>query len=201
MPTRIQIASSMSTPPSGATLLKTGQITSYRTGDDGDIEPGRAVDFTTLSGNNPFGNTNRFTDTSGGITYANDIVIDWSTYDGTSVLGYRRTASPSGVSWDDAIDGALAVSIGSFTTGWRLPNVKEMQNIMNFERAFTSGAFNYFPFNLAETYLWTSNTLNGSSINKFYIFNFGFGVNFQSSGSIVKYIACRTFTVSGTTLS
>ena len=48
--------------PVGATLMKTGQTTSYRTGDDGDIEAGRATDFFTLSTNNPFGNTNRFTD-------------------------------------------------------------------------------------------------------------------------------------------
>ena len=48
--------------PAGATLMKTGQTTSYRTGDDGDLEAGRATDFFTLASNNPFGNTNRFTD-------------------------------------------------------------------------------------------------------------------------------------------
>jgi len=186
--------------PIGATLLKTGQITSYRTGDDGDIEAGRAVDFTTLSENNPFGNTKRFTDTLGGIIYADDIVIDWSTYDGSTVLGYRRT-SAAAVTWNNAIDGALAVSIGLFTTGWRLPNVNEMQNIMNFQRSFTSGAFNYFPFNNADTLFWTSNTLNGSSSNKFYVFNFGFGINFQDQANTLKYIPVRTFTVSETTLS
>jgi len=40
--------------PVGATLGKTGQSVSYRTGDDGDIEAGRAVSFTVLSVNNPF---------------------------------------------------------------------------------------------------------------------------------------------------
>jgi hypothetical protein len=76
--------------PVGATLMKTGQTTSYRTGDDGDLEEGRATDFFTLATNNPFGNTNRFTDELGGSTYTNNIVIDWSTYDniGGTVLGY-----------------------------------------------------------------------------------------------------------------
>ena len=74
--------------PVGATLMKTGQTTSYRTGDDGDIEAGRATSFSVLSANNPFGNTNRFTDELGGTTYANNIVIDWSTYNGTTVLGW-----------------------------------------------------------------------------------------------------------------
>ena len=46
----------------GAKVLKTNQTVSYRTGDDGDLQKGREVDFYTLSANNPFGNTNRFTD-------------------------------------------------------------------------------------------------------------------------------------------
>ena len=50
---------------------------------NGDLEAGRATDFFTLATNNPFGNTNRFTDELGGSTYANNIVIDWSTYDVT----------------------------------------------------------------------------------------------------------------------
>jgi hypothetical protein len=186
--------------PVGATLGKTGQSVSYRTGDDGDIEAGRAVSFTVLSVNNPFGNSNRFTDELGGQTYANNIVIDWSTYDGATVLGYRRT-SAAAVTWNNAIDGALAVSIGSFTTGWRLPNVKEMQNIMNYSISFTSGAFNYSPFNNADTLLWTSNTLAGASTFKFYIFNYGYCINIQDQANTLKYIPVRTFTVSGTTLS
>jgi hypothetical protein len=67
--------------PVGATLMKTGQTTSYRTGDDGDIEAGRAASFLTLGTNNPFGNTNRFTDELGGSTYTNKIAIDWCCYD------------------------------------------------------------------------------------------------------------------------
>ena len=92
----------------GATIMKTGQTVSYRTGDDGDIEAGRATDFLTLASNNPFGNTNRFTDELGGQTYTNNIVIDWSTYNGTDVLGYSRVNQQA--TWDDAIDNCLAYS-------------------------------------------------------------------------------------------
>ena len=187
--------------PVGATLLKTNQQTSYRTGDDGDIEAGRSVDFFTLSANNPFNNTNRFTDEAGNQDYLLGIVIDWSTYDGTTVLGYRRTSSGTAVTWNNAIDGALSVSISPFTSGWRLPNVNEMQNIMNFNQSFVNGAFNYSPFSNSDTLLWTSNTLNGSSSNKFYVFNFGFGINFQDQANTLKFIPVRNFTVTGTTLS
>ena len=90
---------------STAQLMKTGQTTSYRTGDDGDIEAGRLTSFTTLAENNPFGNTNRFTDELGGTTYTKNIVIDWSTYNGTNVLGYYRIATVV-ADWNAAIDAA-----------------------------------------------------------------------------------------------
>ena len=186
---------------STAKLMKTGQTTSYRTGDDGDFEAGRATSFTVLAENNPFGNTNRFTDELGGQTYTNNIVIDWSTYDGSSVLGWRRTSSGSAVTWANAIDGALAVSIGSFTTGWRLPNVVEYVSLMNYGVPFTSGAFNYSPINNADGSFWTSNTLASGGTNRFYVFQFGYGISIQDQSNTLKYMPCRTFTVTGTTLS
>ena len=112
--------------PVGATLMKTGQTTSYRTGDDGDLEAGREVSFTVLSSNNPFSNTNRFTDELGGQTYTNNIVIDWSTYDGSTVLGISRLAIATGQTWNNAVDNSLSYSVGTFTSGWRLINMKEI---------------------------------------------------------------------------
>jgi hypothetical protein len=189
--------------PVGATLMRTGQTTSYRTGDDGDLQAGRAVDFFTLASNNPFGNTNRFTDELGGQTYTNNIVIDWSTYDGATVLGYRRTNNGSDIAWNQAIDGALLVSIGSFTSGWRLPNRKELDNIVNIQTVSPHRALNYAPFNLnGSNYYWSSSTQTGSS-NRYTLFNDN--CNIQAFGSFnsstFRYIPCRTFTVTGTTLT
>jgi hypothetical protein len=184
---------------STATLLKTGQSVSYRTGDDGDIEAGRAANFTTLAENNPFGNTNRFTDELGGQTYTNDIVIDWSTYNGTNVLGYRRTLSGSAVIWNDAIDGAASVSIGSFTTGWRLPNLNELSNLTAFGIA---NPFNYSPINIATgNQLWSSTTIHAFTNQAYYCDTFIGAILNNIKGTTYKYIACRTFTVTGTTLS
>lgn len=184
---------------STAKLMKTGQTTSYRTGDDGDIEAGRNTSFTVLAENNPFGNTNRFTDELGTQTYTKNIVIDWSTYDGSTVLGYRRTRSAS-VTWNNAIDGALLVSIAPYTTGWRVPNFMELQSILNFGTA--SGLrLNYAPFNISTGYnqgFWTSTSSDNS-----------YAYVLQTQGYIIidlkvysyTYIPCRTFTVTGTTLS
>jgi hypothetical protein len=193
----IEVPSGGGGAPVGATLMKTGQTTSYRTGDDGNLQAGRATDFFTLASNNPFGNTNRFTDTLGGSTYTNNIVIDWSTYDGSTVLGWRRTTTNA--TWNNAVDGALLVSIGTFTSGWRLPNVMELFSLKNWNLA---DRYNYAPINQVAQQFWTSNTRIDGTTEAFYVW----GSNFrpvQSIGktNIIPYIPVRTFTVTGTTLT
>jgi hypothetical protein len=186
---------------STATLMKTGQTVSYRTGDDGDLEAGRNVDFFTLAENNVFGNTNRFTDELGGQTYTNNIVIDWSTYNGATVLGWRRTSNGVDISWNSAIDGALALSIGIFTTGWRLPNIYELflLNIMSSLRGL-----NYAPFNNnSNDIYWSSTTAHPTSTQAYNITNATKMVSgiAKTTTSGYRYIPCRNFTVTGTTLS
>jgi hypothetical protein len=185
----------------GATLMKTGQTTSYRTGDDGDIEAGRATSFTVLASNNPFGNTNRFTDELGGSTYTKNIVIDWSTYDGSTVLGYKRTATnvTSG-GWNTSIDTCLAISISPFTTGWRLANVNEWNNILNRELANPIG---YSPFT-AFTQTYSSHTSNSykaaPSVYSWGVSTVG-AINAKDKNENSSNLAVRTFTVTGTTLT
>lgn len=191
-----------------ATLMKTGQTISYRTGDDGDLEAGRATSFTVLAENNPFGNTNRFTDELGGATYTNNIVIDWSTYDGSTVLGWDRRTNGGGAStdktWQDAIDEALAHSVGTFTTGWRLPNINENISASNYGTTSDSSVgFNYAPFSIppgATTQFWI-----GTSIASGYaMYCAAYGVRnyslYSASGG-KRWLAVRTFTVTGTTLT
>jgi hypothetical protein len=186
----------------GAKLMKTGQTTSYRTGDDGDFEAGRATSFLVLSSNNPFGNTNRFTDTAGGQTYTNTIVIDWSTFDGSTVLGWRRTKSTGYTDFNTAIDNALALSIGGFGTGWRLPNRNELFSILN--HGVATSVLNYAPFSItADTNIWTGTTNNITTTNAFVLASTGNGSMgaFNKASAAAEYIPCRTFTVTGTTLS
>jgi hypothetical protein len=180
----------------GSELTKTGQTVSYRTGDDGDIEAGRDVSFLVLPSNNPFGNTNRFTDELGGQSYANNIVIDWSTYDGTEVLGYYRTISPVDVTWNVAIDSALALSVGSYTSGWRLPNKREMENIFNYG---LSQCMNYAPFNIINT-IWISTTYTASTTLAYTATVSWINLS-AKSGTGGRYIGVRNFTVTGTILT
>ena len=202
MSTRIELKP-VSDPPVGATLMKTGQTTSYRTGDDGDLEAGRATSFTILENKNPFGSFDRFTDELGGFTYANNIVIDWSTYDGATVLGYNRNINNWAASnWDTAIDNALAYSVGTFTSGWRLVNKRECENLQNM--SIVGAALNYSPFNYNTTAsLWNSST-NPDTTTEAYRWNLTQKVLtglVKTSATNMRTLAVRTFTVTGTTLS
>ena len=200
MSTRIDIKP-VSDPPVGATLMKTGQTTSSRTGDDGDLEAGRATSFTVLASNNPFGNTNRFTDELGGQTYTNNIVIDWSTYNGTRVLGISRVAIATGQTWNTAIDDSLSYSVGTFTSGWRLPNIREIFNLLNFVND-QNNLLNYSPFNLSSTgrVYWSSTTIIGATTLAYALSNIGL-ISQQTKTTSYTYFRVRTFNVSGTTLS
>lgn len=185
---------------STAKLMKTGQTTSYRTGDDGDIEAGRATSFTVLAENNPFGNTNRFTDELGGQTYTNRIRIDWSTYDGSTVLGYYQLASPLLQTWAQAIDWAYLLTVSTFTTGWRLPNINEVMNLMNWS---LSANLNYTPFSLASISHWTSTTNNNDTASALIVISNSTNsiLNYSKTNTRNTYFAVRNFTVTGTTLT
>jgi hypothetical protein len=202
MSTRINIKSTAAAPISTAKLMKTGQTTSYRTGDDGDIEAGRDTSFSVLSANNPFGNTNRFTDISGNQTYPNNIVIDWSTYNGATVLGWYRLAMPtvSVYTWNQAIDAALAFSISTFTTGWKLANVSEYFSLFNWANTPVN-KLNYAPFSLVGDF-WSSTTDANLTINAYYSINSA-QIQFYTVGktAAIKSIFNRVFTVTGTTLT
>jgi hypothetical protein len=189
--------------PVGATLMKTGQTTSYRTGDDGDLEAGRATSFTVLASNNPFGNTNRFTDELGGTTYTNNIVIDWSTYNGNTVLGISRVEIATGQTWNQAVDNSLSYSVGTFTSGWRLANIKEIFNLMNFANN-QDNLLNYSPLNLSSSgrVYWSSTTNLSATTQAYVITNIGLiSVIAKTTSVAFTYFPVRTFTVTGTTLT
>jgi len=180
-----------------ANPYKTGQTTSYATGDDGDLERGRGSDFTTLEFNNPFGNTNRFTDTLGGQTYGNDIVIDWSTtnYIAETVLGWYRLPTNSNVQWANAITAAEAATYSGYTD-WHLPNYRELVSITNME---VGSGLNYSPFSISGSNcnngLWTSTTQPSNTNNALGYVLAGLIVGgLGSKTNNVDYIPVRTFT-------
>jgi hypothetical protein len=195
--------------PVGATLMKTGQTTSYRTGDDGDLQEGRDVDFFTLDYTNPFGNTNRFTDELGGQTYANNIVIDWSTYNDATgkVLGWDRSNYINNlVTWNDAIDNALSNSNSVYISGWRLPNVMELYSLAFFGRNASNIQIYQYPspynnvLNITSNVFWASTT-QGTTGTAFFISTSSGLLSSLSKTNTRRAMYVRTFTVTGTILT
>lgn len=122
---------------------------------DGQTPYGEGVDHTTLSENNPFGNTSRFTDLVGGQTYADNIQLDWNDYSEVNkrCLAYY-TNYVSGAQWAASKTACAALNIAGFT-GWRMWRILEYYNICDMSKSHT----NPFPtpFSTPATYLWLLN--------------------------------------------
>ena len=189
----------VSLPPKGLMPLQTGQTTSYATNDDGDLQRGRLTDFYTLPYNNPFGGNDRFTDEQGKQTFANKIVIDWSSWDGgTDVLGYIFSLYSSLITtqiWEDWMTNAPydAKGFGDFYVA----NYQEASSMFNLEYAF-----NYSPLNIYAGF-WTSssNKIQPSTTAISYYQQTFEGLVRQDKTDAKRALLVRTFTVNGTTLS
>ena len=131
-----------------AMVPKTGQTTSYAAGDDGDLEKGVAWP-------NP-----RFTDNSNGTVTDNLTGLIW--LKNAECFGPRV--------WTAALTDAntlnnreCGLTDGSVEGDWRLPNVREMQSLIDYGRynpALPSG----YPFTGAQSeYYWTSSTYPDST--------------------------------------
>ena len=197
MSTRIDLKASAEIPV-GMNLLKTGQTNSYSTGDDGATQRGRLTSRLVLEKNNPFGNTNRFTNKTGGSTYATSVAFDWSTYNGSTVLAYYFG--------DMAATRPLATQMTQYLsstfdglTGWHLTNMQEMINILDWGR-LANYQLQYPPFNTNLRYFWVSTQPAGASgvITDLAGVN-PFSSSAKTSGLYGMWV--RVCTVTGTTIS
>ena len=158
----------------GAGVPKTGQTTSYATGDDGDLQKGVAWP-------NP-----RFTDNSNGTATDNLTGLIW--------LKNANCANATRI-WATALSDVASLNSagtmnsnncgdtsksGSHQTDWRLPNVREMQSLVDYGRsdlALPSG----HPFTAIQSYYYWSSTTRayGTSnawsvgLNGGYVFDVG----------------------------
>ena len=183
----------------GLMPTQTGQTTSYATNDDGDLQRGRLTDFNTIPYNNPFGNTFRFTDELGGQTFTNNIIIDWSSWDGgSSVLGYCFSNYSSYIftrKWTDWMSNS-PYTCSSFT-GWYLANYQEASAVFS-----CKDAYDYSPFNYTEEF-WTSTSNVYEPSTRAIGYRAATVMSLIRNNKTQHYrsLLSRTFTVTGTTLS
>ena len=216
-------------PISGAKLLKTGQTTIYATGDDGDIQAGRDVDFFTLAVNNPFGNTYRFTGINGGYydittnafylsdgsaaviatAFPESVMIDWNQYDGSTVLGYYTDLGQTSVGyqeqWATAVASCNAFSTVSYASGWRMGNRQEYATLMHDEAVGSpvniNWCFQYQPLGVTSLRFWTSTTFQQNPSLAYRVEGSGlFAFQDKTTATSMRIWPVRRFTVTGTTI-
>ncbi len=137
-----------------ARVPKTGQTTSYATGDDGDLEKG-------VTWPNP-----RFIDNGNGTVIDNLTGLIW-----------LKNASCFGTQvWADALtsantlnSGECGLSDGSAEGDWRLPNVREMQSLVDYRRV-APALPSAHPFtDVQSDYYWTSTTYVDGVTSAWYV--------------------------------
>lgn len=149
-------------------VLKTGQTTSYATGDDGDRQRGR-LGWGALPLNNIFGNTHRFTDYLGNVASTSNYVIDhgtglgWNTVIRQGVGGFQLSDYEGIVS---GINTGAGITVNGITyKDWFLPTCNEYDSIIM--KGGTDG-LNYAPFNMVSSSFnnsFTSSTQRSSVAN------------------------------------
>ncbi len=131
-----------------AMVPKTGQTTSFGAGDDGALQKGVAWP-------NP-----RFTDNSNGTVTDNLTGLIWLEYPDCFGMSNWTTALNDANTLNS---GECGLTDGSVEGNWRLPNVRQLQGLIDYGRyqpALPSG----HPFiGVRSAYYWTSTTHAGSS--------------------------------------
>ena len=153
------------TPINVSNAHNTGVTATFIPGkDDGGTQRGRGSGWGTLDFTNPFGNTDRFTDTLGTQLYAEDVVLDWAYYNQISetVYGWKKTLQ-SPLREDQHVDNQPY----TFATydDWVVPNINEL--LMLFNPSIINNPLNYPPFNYLKTTdynrIWSCSRIVGNS--------------------------------------
>lgn len=150
-------------------FYKTGQTTSYVTGDDGDLEDGNGSTFYDLGYDNGFGGGNqaRFTDTSG-VDWTGaatgSLIIDWSTWDrvNNTVAVWNKGMNVNDT-WVNQVAWGLVDNLTTGYSGWHLSNASEAWRCVDNE----IGNYPTF-FDNNATDFWTSTTYAKTTTSAFY---------------------------------
>lgn len=141
-------------------LPKTGQVTSYLVGDDGQYEAGWWV------GQKIADNKTRFILKAIGddlVTIDKATGLMWAS-DGGEEGCYDARAE----SWSDCIIWAEAIPFAGFLD-WRLPNIKELMSIVDYSLFEPCIDENFFP-NTTDNQFWSSTTDQDSNTRAFTVY-------------------------------
>ncbi|MBF0613745.1 MAG: tandem-95 repeat protein [Magnetococcales bacterium] len=168
----VTIQPTQSTP---APVARTGQTTSYASGDDGALQKGAPWP------------TPRFTDNDNG-TITDHL---------TNLVWMKNANCWDQLSWGSALNRIAALNAGSqgcsgyvsgTHTNWRLPNIKEMRSLIDRGRV-TPGLPANHPFSGVQSdYYWSSTTTAGTSGGNAWVVYLGSGFISSASKSPTCYV-------------
>ena len=140
-------------PPSTVPVFKTGQTTSYLTGDDGDLQAGRAWP------------TERFVENG-----------DGTITDSMTGLMWQQDPDENTKNWAGALAAAEGSSIGGYDD-WRLPNILELESLLNYDIGWASPNTQAdwlesvgFSTAVEHDRWWSSTTVTGTPTYAYHIF-------------------------------
>src|SRR3989338_929461 len=109
-------------------LPKTGQTTSYATGDDGDLKRGVAWP------------SPRFTDNGDGTVTDNLTSLAWTKDANAPEPAACSSATPKRGTWQGALNYVACLNTNNYLgyTDWRLPNINELESLVNAEQPNTA---------------------------------------------------------------
>ncbi len=134
---------------------KTGQITQYRAGDDGDLEKGYPLNPPRFRDN---GN-NTITDLISGLM--------WVKNPGAMGPPWGSAGSPDNEAWNQAVDMCAELNYRGHTD-WRLPNIHEIRTILDFSKSNPTVDVNFFPW-VQNDHWWSSTTHAGFTTSAYYV--------------------------------
>ena len=133
---------------------KTGQTTSYATGDDGDLQKG--VEWPVP----------RFTDNGDGTVTDNLTGLIWLQ---NADCFNRRNWSQAFTAANTLNSGECGLNDGSGEGAWRLPNVKELQSLIDFGALNLALPSGHLFFGVQSSDYWSSTTIAYSTSRAWYV--------------------------------
>jgi uncharacterized beta-barrel protein YwiB (DUF1934 family) len=154
-------STSVTTPPSIG-VLKTGQTTSYSDYDDGYYQKGLSRSYSRDDSTN--------------------IVTDH-----TTGLMWEDQEDIAKKNWEEAKDYCSNLSLGGYTN-WRLPNLDELQSIVDREKYYPSIDDTFQ--NVKTSVYWNSSTYAEHSSSRAWVVNFWHGYGIGSNKDYSNYVRC-----------
>ncbi len=107
--------------------------------------------------------------------------------DNRTGLIWQQIPSPNTMTWEEALTYASSLALGG-VTGWRIPNIKEIQSL-NDEKIFKpSFDKNYFP-SISSGNFWSSTSMQNAS-SKAWDINVDYGIVSYNEKTVKEYVLC-----------